>query len=65
MCILCGFGCHMEKGEGRFEHLAKTHPKVMKAFDVIQNNGVTYREAIEWVNENNGKGRIIKLPEKE
>ena len=64
-CILCGFGCHIEKGEGRFERLSRIHPKVMKAFDVIQNSGVTYREAIEWINENNGKGRIIKLPDKE
>ena len=62
-CVLCGFGCHLEKGEGRFERLAKTHPKYMKVFDVIKNNGVTYREAIEWINEYNGKGEIIKLPE--
>lgn len=26
-CIFCGFGCHLEKGEGRFQRLAKTHPK--------------------------------------
>ena len=26
-CVFCGFGCHMEKGETRFQRLAKTHPK--------------------------------------
>lgn len=26
-CVFCGFGMHLEKGETRFERLAKTHPK--------------------------------------
>lgn len=26
-CIFCGFGVHFEKGETRFQRLAKTHPK--------------------------------------
>ena len=26
-CIFCAFGAHLEKGESRFERLAKTHPK--------------------------------------
>lgn len=26
-CTFCGFGCHLEKGETRFQRLAKTHPK--------------------------------------
>lgn len=26
-CIFCGFGVHLEKGETRFQRLAKTHPK--------------------------------------
>lgn len=26
-CIFCGFGTHLEKGEGRFERLKRTHPK--------------------------------------
>jgi len=60
-CILCGFGCHLEKGEGRFQRLHRTHPKAYKVLDHVTNSGVTYREAIEWINENNGKGEIIKL----
>lgn len=27
-CIFCGFGCHLEKGENRFQMLKKTHPKL-------------------------------------
>lgn len=26
-CIFCGFAAHLEKGEGRFERLKRTHPK--------------------------------------
>lgn len=26
-CVYCGFGAHLEKGETRFQKLAKTHPK--------------------------------------
>lgn len=26
-CIFCGFGAHLEKGEGRFKRLKETHPK--------------------------------------
>ena len=51
-CVLCGFGCHLEKqGQGRFERLKKTHPKFHNLLYHIKNNGVTYAEAIDWVNE--------------
>ena len=59
-CVLCGFGCLHGKNVGKFERLHKTHPGVYKALDVISNNGVTYREAIDWINEHNGKGTIIR-----
>lgn len=26
-CIFCGYGCHLEKGETRFQRLKRTHPK--------------------------------------
>lgn len=26
-CVFCGFGAHLEKGEGRFERLKRTHPR--------------------------------------
>jgi len=51
-CMLCGFGCHMEKpGEGRFEMLKETHPKMYSMLDLVENNGYTFRQAIEWTNE--------------
>lgn len=27
-CIYCGFGAHLDKGEGRFQRLKKTHPRL-------------------------------------
>ena len=27
MCIYCAFGFHLEKGETRFQRLARTHPR--------------------------------------
>lgn len=27
-CLFCGFGCHMEQGENRFQRLKKTHPRL-------------------------------------
>lgn len=51
-CMLCGFGCHLEKGESRFERLKETHPKFYNLLNVAKNNGITYAEAIKWVNEN-------------
>ena len=53
-CVFCGFGCHLEKaGEGRFELMKKTHPKL---YDYIMRptdqGGLNYREVINWINEN-------------
>ena len=49
-CMLCGFGCHM-KDDTRFLDLKETHPKMYNLLDVVKNNGITFREAIEWTNE--------------
>lgn len=49
-CVLCGFGCHLEK-ESRFLRLKETHPKFHNLLYVLKNNGVTYAEAIDWINE--------------
>lgn len=59
-CVFCGFGCHLEKGESRFQRLKRTHPKHYKAMANIKNNGINYFEAIDWINEHNGKGEIIR-----
>ena len=50
-CMLCGFGCHLEKSPNRFEQLKETHPKMYALLDIVKNNGVTMREAIDWINE--------------
>lgn len=51
-CMFCGFGCHMEKGEGRFERMKHTHPKqyewIMKPW---KDGGLGYKEVIDWINE--------------
>lgn len=52
-CMFCGFGCHLEKGESRFELMKKTHPKqydyIMKPWN---EGGLGYKELIDWINEN-------------
>ena len=40
--------------QGRFEMLKKTHPKFHNLIYLLKNNGVTYAEAIDWVNEHGG-----------
>ena len=50
-CVMCGFGCHLEK-ENRFQKLAQTHPQMIKLLDILENNGITYRQAIKYCNEN-------------
>lgn len=51
-CMFCGFGCHLEKGEGRFEQMKRTHPK---QYDYImrpwEEGGLNYKEVIDWINE--------------
>lgn len=50
-CMLCGFGCHLEKNPNRFEMLKQTHSKMYDLLDHITNNGYTMRQAIDWINE--------------
>ena len=51
-CMFCGYGCHLEKGEGRFERMKRTHPKqyewIMKPWS---EGGLGYKEVIDWINE--------------
>lgn len=52
-CMFCGFGCHLEKDESRFERMKKTHPK---QYDYImrpwEEGGLNYKQIIDWLNEN-------------
>lgn len=50
-CVLCGFGCHLEKEPNRFQMLKETHPKFYNLLYILKNSGVTYAEAIDWINE--------------
>lgn len=60
-CVLCGFGCHLEKPEeSRFVKLKESHPQLYRLLDLVKNNGYTMREAIDWINEH-GNGINIKL----
>jgi 3'-phosphoadenosine 5'-phosphosulfate sulfotransferase (PAPS reductase)/FAD synthetase len=55
-CMFCGFGCHMEKGLfNRFDVLNHLHPKAYQTFMAYENNGITYREALEYTG--------VKLPD--
>ena len=54
-CIACGFGCHREKaGEGRFELLKDTHPKL---YDYIMR---PWEEEVEAVNPVTGEIKKVK-----
>lgn len=61
-CCLCAFGAHLESQEdARFLMLKETHPKMYNLLDIIKNNGITYREAIEWTNEHLRDSQKIPL----
>ena len=51
-CMFCGFGCHIEKGEGRFARMKETHPAqynyIMKP---VEEGGLGYKAVIDWLNE--------------
>lgn len=51
-CMFCLYGAHLEKGEGRFERMKKTHPKqynyIMKP---KSEGGLGFKEVIDWTNE--------------
>ena len=51
-CMFCGFGCHLEKKESRFERMKQSHPK---QYDYImrpkEQGGLNYKEVIDWINE--------------
>lgn len=44
-CIFCGFGVYLEKGETRFQRLAKTHPKQYE-YCMRGGNGLTIQATI-------------------
>ena len=55
-CVFCGFGCHLDKGENRFQRLKKTHPR---QYDYCINGGETVDG--KWIpsKEGLGLGRVL------
>ena len=51
-CIFCGYGCHLEKGEGKFQMLKRTHPK---QYEYCMNGG-EYNEQGIWQPNSKGLG---------
>lgn len=52
-CIFCGFGAHLEKGEGRFVRLKRTHPK---QYDYCMGGGAYDPEDGLWKPNEKGLG---------
>lgn len=50
-CMVCGFGYDIEckKGRDRFDRLQKRRPKLYANYMKLENNGVTFREALNKV----------------
>jgi 3'-phosphoadenosine 5'-phosphosulfate sulfotransferase (PAPS reductase)/FAD synthetase len=46
-CMFCGFGCHL-KNDSRFYFLKEYKPKIYEHFMRIQNNGISYKEALRY-----------------
>ncbi|MDR1583078.1 MAG: phosphoadenosine phosphosulfate reductase family protein [Prevotellaceae bacterium] len=46
-CVVCGFGCHL-KNDRRFYFLKENKPKIYEHFMQMENNGITYREALQY-----------------
>ena len=58
-CIFCGFGAHLEKGEGRFERLKRTHPK---QYEFCINGGAYDTDGIWKPNEHGlGMGHVFDV----
>lgn len=58
-CIFCGFGAHLEKGEGRFERLKRTHPKL---YEYCMGGGAYGEDGI-WRPDNKGLGMAHVIDE--
>lgn len=49
-CILCGFGCHLEKEPNRFQMLKETHPKLWNyCMKPIEDGGLGLRHVMEYI----------------
>ncbi|MDR0874154.1 MAG: phosphoadenosine phosphosulfate reductase family protein [Prevotellaceae bacterium] len=46
-CMVCGFGCHI-KGDRRFYFLKENNLKIYEHFMKMTNNGISYKEALQY-----------------
>jgi hypothetical protein len=46
-CVVCGFGCYI-RGDRRFYFLKENRPKIYAHFMRMENNGVSYKEALQY-----------------
>jgi 3'-phosphoadenosine 5'-phosphosulfate sulfotransferase (PAPS reductase)/FAD synthetase len=46
-CMICGFGC-FAKNDNRFYFLKENRPKLYEHFMQMANNGISYREALQY-----------------
>ena len=53
-CVYCGFGAHLDKGETRFQRLARTHPRL---YDYCMGGG-------QWINNPDYDPNISREPDK-
>lgn len=47
-CMFCGYGAHLEK-ESRFERIKQRNPRVYERCMNLENNGVKFKDALEFV----------------
>ena len=52
-CMLCGFGCHLEKSPNRFERMAETHSKLL---DYVMRGGAFDKDDGLWKPDKRGLG---------
>lgn len=57
--MFCGFGAHLEKGEGRFVRLKRTHPKL---YDYCMGGGAYGDDGI-WRPDSKGLGMAHVIDE--
>lgn len=51
-CVFCGYGAHLDKGKGRFQRLAETHPN---QYDFVMRGGAFDEDGL-WKPDNRGLG---------
>ena len=59
-CMFCGFGCH-RNNDKRFYFLKKYKPKVYEHFMKMENNGISYRDALRYCGIDFPDSRVQQL----